>query len=118
VPVLPLCELSDSAGKEMTELSFEPIIQQAWYLQIQDQIQSSKRLIDKMPIAAILEMYRERKFLCDTCGRGLGRIDFSLKDHIAHMINPSIIWSCEDCLIDDMKHNRIVASTEMTKQTY
>jgi hypothetical protein len=96
----------------MENLSLEPVKQQAWYLQIKDQIQSSKRLIDKMPIAAILEMYRERKFRCDTCGKDLGRIDFSFEDHIAHMINPSIIWSCEDCLIDDMKHNRIVASTD------
>jgi len=96
----------------MDNLSLEPVKQEAWYLQIKDQIQSSKRTIDKMPIAIILEMCRERRFVCDTCENQLGRIDFSLEDHIAHIINPSIIWSCEDCLIGDMKNNRIVAATD------
>ena len=88
------------------------IKQEAWYLQIKDEIASSKRPIDKMPIAKILQMYEQRQFLCDTCGKYLGWTDFSLDDHIAHLINPIILWSCEDCLVDDMKNNRIIGATD------
>ena len=88
------------------------IKQEAWYLQIKDKICSSKRPIDKMPIAKILQMYEQRAFLCDTCGKELGRTDFSLEDHIAHMINPLILWSCEDCLMDDMKNGRVIGAID------
>lgn len=55
----------------MDKLFLEPIRQETWYLQIKDEISHSKRPIDKMSIAEILQMYRERKFLCDTCGKQL-----------------------------------------------
>jgi hypothetical protein len=91
----------------------EPIKQDAWYFQIKDEIPHSKRPIDKKPIAEILQMYRARKFLCDTCGKELiGKIDFSIEDHIAHMINPIILWSCEDCIMSDIKNGRVVAATD------
>jgi hypothetical protein len=92
----------------------EPIKQDAWYFQIKDEIPHSKRPIDKKPIAEILQMYRGRKFLCDTCGKELiGKIDFSIEDHIAHMINPIILWSCEDCIImSDIKNGRVIAATD------
>lgn len=99
----------------MENLSIEPIKQEAWYLQIKDQIVSSKRSIDKMPIAVILHMYKHKKFLCDTCGKELGRIDFSLDDHIAHLVNPLILWSCEECLVDDMKNHRVIAELDNFK---
>jgi hypothetical protein len=53
--------------------------------------------MDKMPIAEILQMYRARKFLCDTCSKELDKIDFSIEDHIAHMINPIILWKMGSC---------------------
>jgi hypothetical protein len=90
----------------------EPIKQQAWYLQIKDEIHYSKRQMDKMPIAEILQMYRARKFLCDTCGKELDKVDFSIEDHIAHMINPIILWSCEDCIMSDIKNRRVIAATD------
>ncbi len=90
----------------------EPIKQEAWYLQIKDEIPHSKRPIDKMSIADVLHMYRERKFVCDTCGKELGKIDFPLEEHIAHMINPIILWSCEDCIMSDIKNGRVIAATD------
>jgi hypothetical protein len=90
----------------------EPIKQEAWHIQLKDKRLSGKRPIDKMSIAQILRMYEERKFLCDTCGKELvGKNVCSLKDHIAHLINPKVLWSCEDCLIDDFKNGRIIAAT-------
>lgn len=99
----------------MENLLSEPVKQQAWHMQIRNQISSSKRVIDKMPIAKILQMYEQRQFLCDTCGKELGRVDFSLVDHITHMINPSILWSCEDCLVADMKNQRTIAALDNFK---
>lgn len=93
------------------QLFLEPIKQQAWYLQIKDEIQRSKRPIDKMPIAEILQMYRERKFLCDTCGKAID-MHTSLEDHIAHMINPIVLWSCEDCIMSDIKNGKVIAATD------
>ena len=93
-------------------LSLEPIKQEAWHLQLKDKRQSGKRPIDKMSTAQVLQMYRERKFLCDTCGKELvGRVDFSLEDHIVHLINPIMLWSCEDCIMDDYKNGRVIATT-------
>ena len=98
-----------------SELRFEPIEQEAWYLQIKDELPTSKRTIDKMSIAEILTMYDNKKFLCDTCDKELGKYSFSLEDHIAHMINPIIVWSCEDCLMRDVKQGNIIGSTKEPK---
>ncbi len=68
-----------------------------------------------MSIAEILKLYEERKFLCDTCNKELGRCEFTLEDHIAHIINPIIIWSCDDCIVKDMKQGNILGSTEEPK---
>ena len=92
------------------KLHSDPIQQIAWYLQIKDKIPKSKRPIDKMTTAEIGKIYRNNKFLCDTCSKELGKCNFTLEEHILHLINPMIIWTCEDCLIDDMKNDRIIAS--------
>lgn len=98
----------------IANLHFQPIKQEAWYLQIKDEIQTSKRLIDKMSIAEILKMYQNKKYLCDTCNKELGKNEFTLDDHIAHLINPIIYWNCEDCIITDIKNGKIFATTETT----
>ena len=95
-----------------SELHIKPIQQEAWHLQIKDEIFTSKRLIDKMSTEEILKMYQNKQFLCDTCGKELGKSEFTLEDHIAHMINPMIIWSCEDCIIKYMKQHNIIGTTE------
>jgi len=92
-------------------LTSKPIPQIAWHLQIKEQITRSNRTIDKMSINQIALMYRDNKLLCDTCRKDLGNSDFKLEDHVIHLINPSIVWSCEDCIIDDMKNGRIIAET-------
>ena len=90
----------------------EPIIQEGcWHLQLKGKRQSGKRPIDKMSIAEVLQMYEERKFLCDTCGKELGRTEYSLIDHIIHLINPMILWSCDDCIISDIKNGNVIAAT-------
>lgn len=99
----------------ISNLHFQPIKQEAWYLQIKDEIQTSKRPIDKMSIAEILKMYENKKYLCDTCNKELGKNEFTLNDHIAHLINPIIHWSCEDCIIKDMKQGNIIGATKEPK---
>lgn len=103
---------ADFTALRMENLTVKPVVQQAWYLQIRDEIVTSKRPIDKMSIHQILVMYEQKKFLCDTCGKELGKTDFSLEAHVAHIINPIILWSCEDCIVDDMKQGRVLGSTE------
>ena len=94
------------------ELHCKPNKQESWYIQIKDEIQTSKRSIDKMSIKEINQMYDNKKFLCDDCGKELEKSDISLEDHISHMINPMVIWSCEDCIIKCVKDGRVIASTK------
>jgi hypothetical protein len=96
----------------MKQLGIEPIKQKAWHLQIKDEIKISKRIIDEMSIAQIRKMYLDKKFICDVCGGSLGKIDFSLEEHVIHMINAGIIWSCDDCIIKDIKNGRVLGMTE------
>lgn len=95
----------------MPKLHVRSIPQVAWHLQIKERLARSKRTIDNMSINDFATMYRNRNLLSDTCGKSLGRFDFTLEDHIIHLINPSFVWSCEDCILDDMKNGRIIAQT-------
>jgi hypothetical protein len=101
---------------EPPKLFSEPIKREAWYkqhLSIIQEITKRERPVDKMTIAEIAEMYDERKFLCDTCGEKIeGKNNCTLKEHILHLINPSYLWSCEDCFQDDLRNNRIIATSE------
>lgn len=97
------------------ELYFKPNKQESWYKQIKDEIQTSKRTIDKMSIKEINQMYEQKKILCDDCGKDLERSDIPLEDHITHLINPMIIWSCEDCVIKCVKNGNVIGATEESK---
>lgn len=96
---------------EKPNISTKPIPKIAWYYQIREKISESIRPIDKMTTVELITMYQEKRFSCDTCGKIFDKCNFSLVDHITHLINPSVLWSCEDCLISDMKNGRIIAST-------
>lgn len=96
----------------LPDLFSEPLKQEAWYKQVVQDISTSKRPIDKMSIAEVRNMYQQHMFLCDSCGKALLRGDFTLEEHIIHMINPSYHWSCEDCFQDDLRNNRIIAMTD------
>lgn len=98
-----------------SELDFKPIKQQAWYLQIKENISNSKRSIDKMSIAEIRKMYQENNFNCDTCGKKFEKNNFTLEEHITHLINPIVLWSCEDCIVHDLKQGNVLGSTEEPK---
>lgn len=97
------------------QLHCKPIKQQSWYLQIKDTIQNSKRPIDKMSIAEIRKMYEDNNFVCDTCGKKFEKDNFTLEEHITHLINPIVLWSCEDCIMTDLKQGNIIGSTEESK---
>jgi hypothetical protein len=92
-------------------ISSKPIPQVAWYLQIKEKMKESIRPIDKMTTAEVVKMYENRQFSCDTCGKIFDKNSFTLTDHIVHLINPSILWTCEDCVITDMKRGKIIATT-------
>ena len=93
-------------------LHIKPQKQEAWYLQIKNEIQTNKRTIDKMSIKEINQMYEQKKILCDDCGKELEKSNIPLDDHISHLINPRVIWSCEDCIIKCVKDGRVIASTK------
>jgi hypothetical protein len=93
----------------LPRLSRIPIPQVAWYLQNEHRFREGKRIIDNMTTLQISKMYEEKKFLCDICGKGLGKSDYSLQDHILHLINPMILWYCEDCVQKDLRNGRIIA---------
>jgi hypothetical protein len=93
---------------DLPVLHSKPVPQIAWYLQIKDKITESGRTIDHMTTLQISKMYEEGRFLCDTCGKELGKCDYSLHDHILHLINPMILWPCEDCYQRDLRSGRIV----------
>lgn len=94
----------------MIELYSKPIPQTAWHMQIKEEIQSSKRPIDRMAIAEIVKMYEELNFLCDICGNKLQHGNkLTLTEHIIHLINPAFKITCEDCFQDDLRKGRIIA---------
>ncbi len=99
----------DEVDNNIPKIHVKSIPQVAWYLQIKERVARSNRTIDKMSINDIAGMYRNGNLLCDTCGKTLGRFDFTLEQHIIHLINPSFVWSCEDCILDDMKNGRIIS---------
>jgi hypothetical protein len=87
------------------QLSSKPIPQIAWYLQNKEELSKLRRHIDKMTTLEISRMYECGKFFCDTCGRELDN-KHTLQEHILHMINPKIIWNCEDCFQSDLRKDR------------
>jgi hypothetical protein len=103
---------------KIPQLLWTPAKQEPWYDQIKDDIQNSKRPTDKMSVKQIKEMYIERKFLCDTCGKEFDKTDFTLEEHILHLIDPIYYWSCEDCFQSDLRNNRIIAMSEEKIQNW
>ena len=100
------------------QLSIKPKKQQAWHKQIKQELQKNIRTIDRLSIAQIRDMYENKKFLCDTCGAKLDRIDLPIIQHITHMINPRVLWSCDDCIADDFKNNRVIGVSEVRPQSW
>ncbi|MGD1837526.1 MAG: hypothetical protein ACPKPY_05655, partial [Nitrososphaeraceae archaeon] len=83
-----------------------------WHLQIGDKISSSSRPIDKMSLKEISHMYTSNEFVCDGCGKNLNKVNFSLYEHIMHLINPVRHWTCEDCFQYDLRNGKIIAIEE------
>ena len=67
-----------------------------------------------MSVAEIRKMYQDNAFVCDTCGHGFTKNNFTLEEHITHLINPIVLWSCEDCILKDMKQGNIIGASEET----
>jgi len=96
----------------------KPIPQISWYIQLKDKFDSSTRTIDRMNLVQIGRMYSEGIFLCDTCGKKLDKCSLSTEEHILHLLNPMVLWSCDDCIISDLKNKRIIASLENTEESW
>lgn len=72
------------------------------------------RIIDDMTYSEIYQMYEHEDFRCDTCGKSLkdeGDLNISAKDHVVHILNPQIVWSCMDCIEGDFKKGKILMHT-------
>ncbi len=94
------------------DLFREPVPQVAWWKQ--SDFSKSIRPIDKMPIAEILKMYESGFILCDTCGKKslITECAYTLLDHITHIINPIVLWSCEGCYLECKRKGQIIGETE------
>lgn len=83
-----------------------------WMIISKDVAQSNyHKPILEYTIRDIATMYEKEEFICDTCGNPLGKINFSLWDHISHLINPLILWSCDNCIEKDRKEGKIIAES-------
>lgn len=101
----------------------EPIKQEAWHRQVKEEIGKERRPIDKMSTYEIdkmstyeiVQMYKDQKFVCDSCGKELSELqkrNITLEGHIIHIINPLHWWACDDCFRDDLRNNRVIAMTD------
>ncbi len=97
---------------DIPELFCKSPVSGSWYSQIKEKIGHSKRPIDKMSIKEINEMYKKGIFNCDSCGNEFDKTDFTLRDHISHLIDPLYYWVCEDCFQSDLRNNHIIAIEE------
>jgi hypothetical protein len=91
------------------ELTWIPAKEEPWYLQIKDEIPKSERPIDNMSTKQIRKMYMYNVFLCDSCGKEFDKTNFTLKEHILHLIDPLYYWSCENCFQQDLREGRVIA---------
>jgi len=96
---------------ETPQLFMEKAPQVAWWKQF-DYSKSIKPM-DKMPIAEIVKLYESGFVLCDSCGKKLkiSESKFTLLDHITHLINDKVLWSCEGCYLEDKRTGKIIAET-------
>ena len=99
----------------MKNLTVEHVPQVAWYKQIKDEISKGHRIIDQYSIKDIDDMYRDKMFICDLCGACIDGSNFSLSDHIIHLINPMVHWSCDNCIGRDLKNGVIIAASEVVQ---
>lgn len=66
----------------LPKLFSTPIKQEAWYKQVREEIAKEKRPIDRMSTNEIAQMYKDKKFVCDSCGKELSELEknsFSLE---------------------------------------
>ncbi len=96
------------------ELISEPINQQEWHKQVLTHYNRPNikyvRRTDTMSIKQILDLYREGLIPCDTCEQNMPiKPAIDLAQHIAHAINPMVLWSCDRCIQEDFRKVRIIA---------
>jgi hypothetical protein len=54
----------------------------------------------------------ELKKELDLMNTKLEKCDFTLEEHILHVINPLYYWCCEDCFQSDLRNDRIISIGE------
>ena len=96
----------------MTELFRKKILQEAWWKQ--NDYSKSLKPTDKMPIAEIVKMYESGFVVCDICGKKieLDGSNYTVLDHILHIINSSILWFCDGCVLECKRKGQFIGECE------
>jgi len=95
----------------IADLHIKPIKQEAWHLSINNKMNKSKRIIDAMSQGEIYQMYQDKNFVCDTCGKTIPNVNLiPIEQHAIHLIDPTCYWVCESCEKKDFKNNNVIAS--------
>jgi len=92
----------------MVEFGMESIPQISWWKQ-RDYSKSIKPM-DKLPLIEIQKLYESGFVLCDSCGKKIKISDckYSLVDHITHLINTHVVWTCEGCYLQEKREGKII----------
>ncbi len=94
------------------ELNCKAFPQVAWWKQRKND--KLVKPMDKMPMAEIIKLYESGFVLCDSCGKKLPikECAYTLVDHIIHMINPIVLWSCEGCYLECKRKGEIIGECQ------
>lgn len=96
-----------------SELHIRPPKQTPWHLNINDEMSKSKRIIDTMSLGEIYQMYKDKEFVCDSCGKIIRNVNLiPIEQHMIHLIDTTCHWVCETCEKKDFDNNNVIAKEQ------
>jgi len=78
------------------------------------------RRTDRMTINEIFRLYNQNIIPCDSCEKNipLTNSKLTLEQHVIHAINPRCLWTCEECLQEDIKNKRIIGIDTQNRKSF
>lgn len=103
----------------MIELGMEPAPQIPFWMTISKSVAESKKWTkptNKMTIGQIYDMIGKGKIQCSTCDTMLDitlpKTFEEVRDIVIHIINPSVLLSCDKCMLDDFDNGRVLGAED------
>lgn len=94
----------------IANLHSKPPKQEAWHKQVSKNMNKSQRIIDTMSQGEIYQMYKNKEFVCDDCGKQIPNVHLiPIEQHMIHLIDPTCHWVCETCTDDDLENDKVIA---------